>query len=276
MSRIAYDPVKDKFSAIIRNSRLLRRLFYFLLDLFFLRSWHIRRLIKKYGSKLDQSGEWKLLDAGSGFGQYDRFILSEFKNVEVLSVDVKVDYLADCRNYFRKEIKKNRIEFSEGDLLNFETGQKYEMVICIDVLEHIEEDVRVMKNLSSSLKQGGVLLVHSPSHYSEEDADEDESFVDEHARPGYSKEELTEKLKNAGFGVEKVHYTYGFWGHKAWILSVKWPMLWFNKLGLFAALPLMIYYPVILPFVLLMNYADLYTGNRKGNGIYAVGVNHSA
>ena len=271
MSRIAYDPVKDKFSKIIRNSRLLRRTFYFLLDLFFLRSWHLRKLIKQYGRSKDQTGEWSLLDAGSGFGQYDRFILSSFKNVKVLSVDVKKEYLADCRNYFSREIKNGRIEFREADLLNFEPDREFDLAICIDVLEHIEEDVRVMQNLNSSLKPGGVLLVHSPSHYSEEDADEDESFVDEHARAGYSKEELSEKLERAGFDVEKVHYTYGFWGHKAWILSVKWPMLWFNKLSLFAALPLIIYYPLILPFTLLMNVSDLFTKNQKGNGIYAAG-----
>lgn len=272
MSRIAYDPVKDKFSAIIRNSRLLRRFFYFLLDLFFLRSWHMRRLIKQYGSTLDRKGEWQLLDAGSGFGQYDRFILSNFRNVKVLSADVKQDYLADCRNYFKKEIESGRIEFREEDLLTFESAKKFDLAICIDVLEHIEEDVRVMKNLNNSLNKGGILLVHSPSHYSEEDADEEESFVDEHARAGYSKQELAEKLESAGFDVKKVHYTYGFWGHKAWILSVKWPMLWFNKLGLFAALPLLIYYPITLPFVVLMNVTDLFTPNSKGNGIYGVGI----
>ena len=271
MSRIAYDPVKDKFSKIISNSCLLRRVFYFLLDLFFLRSWHLRRLIRKYGRAQDQKGEWSLLDAGSGFGQYDRFILSSFKNVEVLSVDVKKDYLADCRNYFSNQISNGRIEFREADLLNFEPDRRFDLAICIDVLEHIEEDVRVMQNLNKSLKQGGVLLIHSPSHYSEEDADEDESFVDEHARAGYSKEEISEKLVRAGFDVETVHYTYGFWGHKAWILSVKWPMLWFNKLSLLAALPLIFYYPLILPFTLLMNTADLFTKNQKGNGIYAVG-----
>ncbi|MEX0994222.1 MAG: hypothetical protein WD599_01760, partial [Balneolaceae bacterium] len=78
MSKIAYDPIKDTFAGVIRRSRLLRRLFYFILDLFFLRGWHIRRRLKKAGRKLDEKGEWKLLDAGCGFGQYDRFILSRF------------------------------------------------------------------------------------------------------------------------------------------------------------------------------------------------------
>ncbi len=270
MSKIEYDPVKDKFSRIIKNSKVLRRLFYALLDLFFLRSWHIRRLLKKEGRRLDNGGVWTLLDAGSGFGQYDRFLLSTFSNVRVDAVDVKKDYLADCRHYFEQEIKQERITFSEADLLELDAEKKYDAAICIDVLEHIEEDLRVMKNISAHLHKDGFLLMHSPSHYSEEDGEEDDSFVGEHARPGYSKDEISEKLTEAGFRVQNVHYTYGFWGHKAWVLSVKWPMLWFNKIGLMAFLPLLLYYPVVMPFCLLMNLADLYTSNRKGNGIYAL------
>lgn len=270
MSRIAYDPVKDRFANIIRNSKFLRRIFYFLLDLFFLRSWHIRKLLWSVGKKLDRKGEWHLLDAGSGFGQYDRFILNAFGNVKVTAVDVKEDYLRDAKHYFSDQVQDGRIEIKKADLLAFESDKKFDVVICIDVLEHIGEDVNVMQNLSSVLNPGGYFLMHSPSHYSEEDAGDEESFVDEHARAGYSKEEISGKLTQAGLTPEKVHYTYGFWGHKAWVLTVKWPMLWFNKLGLIAAAPLLIYYPLVLPFTLLMNLADLYTVNPKGNGIYAV------
>lgn len=270
MSKIEYDPVKDKFSSIIKNSRVLRRIFYFLLDLFFLRSWHLRRLISQTGSKKDKSGEWNLLDAGCGFGQYDRFILSRFKNVKVDSVDVKKDYLRDNEHYFEEEVTRGRIRFYSADLLEFETDRQFDVAICIDVLEHIEGDVQVMENISRHLKEGGYFLMHSPSHYSEEDGDEDDSFVGEHARPGYSKEEISGKLRQAGLEPEKVHYTYGFWGHRAWVLSVKWPMIWFNKMGLFAAILLLVYYPIVMPFCLLMNLADLYTRNKKGNGIYAL------
>jgi SAM-dependent methyltransferase len=274
MSTIEYDPVKDKFAAIIRNSRVLRRGFYFLLDLFFLRSWHIRKILRNYGSEKEKSGEWLLLDAGCGFGQYDRFILSCFSKVKVHAVDVKEDYLNDCRHYFKKDIEGGRISFTGADLLEFESDKKFDFVICVDVLEHIEEDRKVIANLKSVLKEGGYFLMHSPSHYSEEDGDGDETFVGEHARAGYSKEDIGGKLLEAGLTSVNIHYTYGFFGHKAWVLTVKWPMLWFNKLGLFAILPLLIYYPFILPVSLIMNAVDLITKNEKGNGIYAIAKNN--
>ncbi|MDX1590352.1 MAG: class I SAM-dependent methyltransferase [Balneolaceae bacterium] len=270
MSRIAYDPVKDKFARIIRRSRFLRRVFYAILDLVFLRSWHIRRILRKNCSELDQNGTWHLLDAGCGFGQYDRFILDTFENVKVTSVDIKADYIEDNRFFFQKEIEKGRIRFDVADLLNYSDETEYDFVICIDVLEHIEEDTRVMKQLNQCMNPGARFLMHSPSHYSEEDAGDEESFVDEHARTGYSKEEISKKMMDSGLKPLKVHYTYGPWGHRAWTLLVKWPMVMFTRFGLIAALPLLIYYPLVTPFSLLMNAADLYTANHKGTGIYAL------
>lgn len=270
MSKIAYDPVKDSFASLIRNSTWLRRIFYFLLDMFFLRSWHIRRVLKKHADKINKMGEWYLLDAGSGFGQYDRFLMDTFDKVKIESVDVKAQYLEDNRHYFDEKIRSGRIKFKKEDLLSFSSDTLYDLIICIDVLEHIEDDERVIKNLSNTLREGGLFLMHSPSHYSEEDADEEETFVGEHARTGYSKEEIEKKMMEADLLPLKTHYTYGKYGRLAWILTVKWPMIWFTNLGKAALLLLIFYYPLVLPFSLLMNYLDLHTKNRKGNGIYAI------
>ncbi|MDZ7714591.1 MAG: class I SAM-dependent methyltransferase [Balneolaceae bacterium] len=270
MSRIAYDPIKDRFAKIIRNSKLLRTLFYKLLDVFFLRSWYVRNLLRKHAADLDKKGHWKLLDAGSGFGQYDRFILNEFRNVEVTSVDVKKDYLADSAKYFEKEIQKGRISFSFSDLLAPNIDEHFDFIICIDVLEHIEEDIKVMENLENVLNPGGLFLMHSPSIYSEEDAGEDDSFVDEHARVGYSKKEITSKLQQAGLQPVDVQYTYGKKGHLAWKLLIKYPMLWMTRFKLLA-LPLMaVYYLFTLPVGLILMKLDLSDKNIKGTGIFAL------
>lgn len=270
MSRIAYDPVKDEFANIIRKFRFLRTLFYKLLDLFFLRSWYVRDILREYGSELDRQGEWKLLDAGSGFGQYDRFILQEFPNVKVKAIDVKTDYLEDSRHYFEQDIRNNRIDFEQADLLEISYPQKFNFAICIDVLEHIEEDLKVMANIHQALKSGGYFLIHSPSIYSEEDADGDDSFVDEHARVGYSKDDISEKLASAGFELTDVAYTYGKKGHLAWELLIKYPMLWLTKIKLWA-LPLMaVYYLFTLPVGLVLMALDLRDTNERGTGIYAL------
>lgn len=270
MSTIDYDPVKNSFAKIIRGSATLRRIFYFLLDLFFLRSWHIRRLIFEKGSVFDKQGDWKLLDAGSGFGQYDRYLLETFNNIKIESIDVKEDYLNDNRNFFKQEIDSGRITFKREDLLEYKKEQEFDFILCVDVLEHIEDDVTVIRNMSKSIKTDGYFLMHSPSHYSESDAGGESTFVGEHARTGYSKADIEKKLMEADLLPVKTHYTYGSWGRRAWILSIKWPMLLFNKIGIIAAIPLLFYYAAVLPFCLVMNYIDLFTKNQRGNGIYAL------
>jgi len=270
MSRIAYDPVKDRFANIVRRFRFLRTLFYKILDLFFLRSWYIRDILRNYAGKLDAKDEWSLLDAGSGFGQYDRFILKEFPNVKVKAIDVKEDYLEDSKQYFQKQVKEGRISFEQKDLLELEASDVYDFALCVDVLEHIEDDQKVILNIFEALHHGGYFLMHSPSIYSEEDAGDDDSFVDEHARIGYSQQDIREKLEAAGFTPIEIAYTYGGNGHLAWELLIKYPMLWLTKMKLWA-LPLMvIYYIFTLPAGLILMSLDMDEQNERGTGIYAL------
>ncbi|MCH8495830.1 MAG: class I SAM-dependent methyltransferase [Balneolales bacterium] len=272
MSQIAYDPVKDRFAALIRRSRFLRSLFYSLLDLFFLRSWYVRAKLRQwYGENVLQieksKGTVRILDAGCGFGQYDRFMLRAFPGAKIDAVDVKQDYLDDCKFFFKKDIDDGFIRFSKKDLLDPKIKKKYHMVLCVDVLEHIEEDVKVMKNMCEVLKPGGYFLMHSPSHLAEDDADGDESFVGEHARPGYSKEELSEKFRAAGLEPVHLSYTYGREGHAAWVMLIKWPMLWLTRFGFLFALVLPFWYAVTLIPGLLLMRADMVFENESGTGI---------
>ncbi|MEX0679747.1 MAG: methyltransferase [Balneolales bacterium] len=292
MSKIAYDPTKDKFARWIRRSRFLRTVFFKTLDLFFLRSWYVRsslrilyrnmysrpELIRKAQVQstvrdrdTTRSEKWKILDAGSGFGQYDRFMLKAFPNAEIHAIDVKEDYLEDCRSYFRKEMADGRIHFDNHDLTGDELpAEYYDLVVCVDVLEHISEDVEVMKRVHGALRPGGFLVMHSPSHFSEEDAGEDEFFVDEHARAGYSKKELMEKLQKSGMEPVSLQYSYGKWGHRAWVVLIKVPMLWFTRFGIITMIWLPLYYAfTLLPGVAMM-WADHRNDNKRGTGILGI------
>jgi len=270
MSKIAYDPVKDRFARLIRKSRFLRTVFYRVLDLFFLRSWYVRSVIRRYAGEIDRKGSWDLLDAGCGFGQYDRFLLNRFNNISVTAIDVKEDYLDDCRSYFSSDIEAGRIRFKKDDLLELNYDRQFDFTICIDVLEHIHEDRTAIRNLANALKPGGYFLMHSPSHFAESDAGEEDTFVGEHARTGYSREEITEKIKKAGMKPEEVVYTYGPRGHFAWVMLIKYPMLWFTRFKLLALPLVFAYYLLTLPVGLLLMKLDMNDDHTRGTGIYAL------
>lgn len=261
-----YDPIKNIFANVIRKFTFLRIIFYKILDLMFLRSWYVRRelteLRRKFGtSKID------IYDAGSGFGQYTYFIAKKLTPCNTLSVDVKKGWIDDCKFFFGKKNIKN-VFFAVEDLTSINHHNKFDLIVCVDVMEHIKEDEKVFSNFFNSLKQGGFLLINSPSIYGGSDVhhEHEESFIGEHARDGYSKEDIETKLHPLGFTTYKSKYTYGFWGDKSWRLGIKYPMLLLNISKIFLII-LPLYYLLTLPFTLIMMQLDFSSDNKFGSGI---------
>jgi hypothetical protein len=111
-------------------------------------------------------------------------------------------------------------------------------------------------------------LISTPSDQGGSDAHDhdDASFIEEHVRNGYSKEEITEKLQTAGFKKIDVKYSYGIPGKISWRLCMKLPILALNASKLFFVL-LPFYYILVLPFCLILNYIDMMTFHKKGTGL---------
>jgi SAM-dependent methyltransferase len=258
-----YDPVKNIFASLIRKVPSLRILFYKLLDLMFLRSWYVRRELKEIRKSTDK--ELSIYDAGTGFGQYTYFMSKHLQPCRIYAADIKEDWINDLTEFFDKD---GKISLGIEDLTSIEHTEKFDLIVCVDVMEHIHEDVVVFRNFQRALKEGGYLLVNSPSIYGGSDVhdEEDESFVGEHARDGYSAEQLEEKLVPVGFSIHKFRYSYGFWGDKAWRLGIKYPMQILNISKIFLIV-LPFYYLITFPFTLLLMLIDFRSENRIGSGI---------
>ncbi|MDR3665322.1 MAG: class I SAM-dependent methyltransferase [Ignavibacteriaceae bacterium] len=261
-----YDPIKDIFASILRKFPFLRVLFYKLLDLMFLRSWYVRRELLKirnvFGNK-----EIAIYDAGSGYGQYTYFMTKHLMPCTVYSADIKEKWINDSREFFSKQRISN-VDFAVEDLMNIEHKNRFDLVVCVDVMEHIQEDQKVFLNFYNALKKGGFMLINSPSIFGGSDVhgDEEESFISEHARDGYSNEDLELKLNPLGFSTYRSRYTYGFWGDKAWRLGIKYPMVMLNTSKAFFFL-LPFYYLVTFLFTFIMMELDFLSKNRMGSGI---------
>ncbi len=261
-----YDPVKNIFARIIKKFPFLRIIFYKILDMMFLRSWYVRRELKKI-RKIFGAKKINIYDAGSGYGQYSYFMSKHLQPCEIYSVDVKKEWIDDCKSFFSSQ-KINNVRFAVEDLTAIDHKDKFDLIVSVDVMEHIPDDVKVFNNFYNSLRKDGYLLINTPSIYGGSDVhdEEEESFIGEHARVGYSKEDLESKLHPIGFKTYQSKYTYGFWGDKAWRLGIKYPIIMVNisKLFLFA-LPL--YYLITFPFTLIMMWIDFKKNNKIGAGI---------
>ena len=264
-----YDPIKEVLGRLFNHHPLLRRVFYSLLDILLLRSWHVRKALKESKASLPLSAS--VLDAGMGFGQYSWWMTKRFPGWKITAADIKSEQVADCNAFFIKTGVADRIKAVEADLVTWERDEKYDLVLCVDVMEHIEEDSRVFSNFFNSMNRGSRLIISTPSDRGGSDVhgDNDESFIGEHVRDGYGIEDITMKLKNAGFGPVKASYTYGSPGSIAWRLSMKYPVtvLSFSKL-FFILLPF--WYLVVMPFCLLLNFLDLKMKHREGTGLLVI------
>lgn len=269
-----YDPIKRSLGKVFNQSPVLRIIFYRLLDILLLRTWHVKRAFKSWAKT--SADEVNILDAGMGFGQYSWFMAKLKPKSKVKGVDVKDEQVADCNVFFHKA-KQENAHFEIADLTKFKEVEKYDFVLSVDVMEHIEEDVQVFKNFHASMKKGGMLLVSTPSdqggsdvHHHDHDHDHandgSDSFIDEHVRDGYGIPDIKAKLKEAGFTKSEAHYSYGWPGKISWRLSMKYPILLLNASKIFFII-LPFYYLITFPFALILNYLDVGIKHKTGTGL---------
>ncbi len=156
----------------------------------------------------------RVLEIGSGIGNITKFLLDRDL---VIATDVEPKYLTFLKETFGK-YKKFIIEYL--DLSGSETGRyrsyHIDSVICFNVLEHIEQDEKALKNIFNLLEPGGRLLLFTPSHswlY---------GSLDRHLGHfrRYGKKELKNKLETIGFKVISLEY-FNRIGILGWFLNSK-------------------------------------------------------
>ena len=261
-----YDPIKRSLGKVFNRTPDLRILFYRLLDLLLLRSWHIRkevRILKRNGFSPKH-----IVDAGSGFGQYVFYLSKKFPDSQITGLDIKQEQVDDCNAFFNSIGRHEKISFAYADLTTMEADKLYDMVLSVDVMEHIQDDQTVFNRFYNALKPGGILLISTPSDQGGSDVhhDHEESFIDEHVRDGYGVGDIKEKLQSAGFSDIHIRYSYGKPGKISWKFSMKYPILLANVSKLFLLL-LPFYYLVVYPFCLILNLADVRREHQTGTGL---------
>ena len=261
-----YDPIKRGLGNVFNRTPFLRKVFYRLLDLLLLRAWHVHKEIRAW--ERTHEGNAEVLDAGAGFGQYTYWLNSRNPSWNILAVDVKDEQVADCNNFFKQIGSAGHVKFQVEDLTKFSVPGKFDLAMSVDVMEHIEDDRGVFKNICESLKPGGMLVISTPSDQGGSDVhgDEESSFIEEHVRDGYNIEEIKEKILTAGFSKVEARYSYGSPGKISWRLSMKWPILMLGSSRMFYLI-LPFYYIIAYPISFVLNYFDVNMKHATGTGL---------
>lgn len=157
------------------------------------RSKNIRRLILAHV----QPGS--VLEVGSGTGHLARELLK--RGHAVFATDESPKMIAYTKRTCAPYRAQLQTRVLPGDQIGKLT-QRFDNLISIDVLEHIERDTAALQQMHKLLRHGGraVILVPTiPALYGVRDRD-----MGHYRR--YGKRELLQKLKRAGFRIRKVRY----------------------------------------------------------------------
>jgi len=145
-------------------------------------------------------GHGKFLEVGVGSGDL-LFDLAKRKYTG-LGVDISEDAVKMAREKLKNincDIKVKKI-----DLFNLD--ENFDIVIILEVIEHIKDDEKALEKIYSLLNKNGYLIISAPAHMKEWSVKIDEWAG--HFRR-YEKDELRSKLEKSGFEVIKL-YNYGF------------------------------------------------------------------
>jgi SAM-dependent methyltransferase len=143
----------------------------------------------------------RILEVGSGNGNITQFLCAN--SCEVMATDIVTGYHSQLQRLFseKSNVSIARFDLTERAPEEF-IKRSFDTVVCLNVLEHIEDDLFALEQILKVLIPGGKLALLVPAHrilYGAFD-----QAIGHYRR--YEKKELTEKLKHVGFHVHKIKF----------------------------------------------------------------------
>jgi SAM-dependent methyltransferase len=154
-----------------------------------------------------------ILEVGSGTGNITQFLCAN--GCQVMATDVVPGYCSILQRSYGEmpNVKIGKFDLTAKAPEEF-IRHGFDTVVCLNVLEHIEDDHFALQQMRDVLMPGGRLALLVPAHrvlYGEFDR-----AVGHYRR--YEKSELIGKLKRAGFRLRKVKF-FSFAAALPWLIN---------------------------------------------------------
>lgn len=118
------------------------------------------RILKRVLENRDFSQK-TLFDAGCGIGLSSFYLSGRFKKISGVDIDPKK--IKQAKTLSRDDSITN-INFQVADLLKYSSnGKKYDVVICLEVMEHVFDDQKLISVLDDLLAKEGTIILSFPS-----------------------------------------------------------------------------------------------------------------
>ncbi|HET8798811.1 MAG TPA: methyltransferase domain-containing protein, partial [Thermoanaerobaculia bacterium] len=178
----------------------------------------------------------RVLEVGAGIGNMTRVL---YGRDLIVATDLELPYLHILRNRFSRSptIEVERLDLNSDACLDLKRYE-FDTVVCLNVLEHVEDHEGALQRLYEILQPGGRLALFVPA---------DQKLFGEIDRQvghfrRYSREELQRLIEAAGFTTMKMRYVnvfgrFGWWlngrvlkrshlpGGQSWMFDLLVPVL---------------------------------------------------
>src|SRR3989338_2385031 len=149
----------------------------------------IKNISKKYKIR-------DICEIGCGVGNLSSKLGKRGFKVDAFDLDKNAVQLA------KKYNKNKNVNFFSKDILKLSVNKKYDLVLAIEVIEHIKDDIGAIKNAKEILKKSGFFLITVPINEGYRTGFDNRSA---HVRR-YDVKDLINKLEQQDFKIIKIKY----------------------------------------------------------------------
>ncbi len=103
--------------------------------------------------------EGKILDVGCGVGTLDFYLAK--KNYFISGIDISKQAINIAKKN-AKLFKLNKTKFFVGNVNRFKFTSKFNMILCSEIIEHVEDDNKLLNDLSRHLAKNGIIFLTTP------------------------------------------------------------------------------------------------------------------
>lgn len=207
-------------------------------------------------------------DAGSGRGHTSFYLARRYPEAQVTGTDIDAGCVTHCQQIVSRS-HITHVDFRCQDFVNSEVPEmgSFDLVVCSEVLEHIEDFQRALRAIGASLRRQGLLIIHTPAAGRFQGATfglrrffrPAEPGIQQvrgqlHVRPGFELKQLISAVEEVGMTVDDARYTFG-------------PLAMFAHTIYEATRSSSLWLATTFPLLMTLGWVDSWMDHKSGGGI---------
>ncbi len=151
----------------------------------------------------------RVIEIGCGIGNFTEKLLTR---ETVVAVDIEAGCIERLQERYPNQTNLHAFVREAGAGLDDLKTLRADSIVCLNVLEHIGDDVTTLRNMASIITPGGVIVLIVPAFQSL--LGPIDRNLGHHRR--YSRQSITRMAADAGLRIRKMHYInfpgfFGWW-----------------------------------------------------------------